>query len=236
MAALLFFALFLLSLPEACAKCLETKVPPRPSATQEKKNLGKFMINKPKIREPYETGDLTDVPRVVLLTDEQRSYLREIFCAIRGVIEATTQLEGEEGRLLGPGKFYWPKDPTKPIKTERYYSADNFRMNGITLGFERTSAESPWIKAALSIHPANFPVGVYSMNLRREFFDDFSVDKTVIEHRPYQSVRNPLVFYFSHKKLRGVTLKVESRDDVVNVGDAYPSSFHNLEISRDSSR
>jgi hypothetical protein len=233
---ILFVFLLLFSQSAASDNCLDAGSHPRSSLAQKEKNSGKLMKSKPKIEQLYETDDLTQMPSVVLLNDEQGMYLIEIFCAIRGIIEGTRQLEVEEGRLFGAGKFYWPKDPTKPIKTEKSYPASNFRMTGIALGFRRASAESPWINAALFIHPANFPIGVYSMNMRRQLFNDFSLDKAVIEHRPHESVRNPVVFYFSHKKLRGVTLQVESRDDVVNVGDPYPSSFHGLEIIRDPNR
>jgi hypothetical protein len=227
---------FFCSASVMAAECSTMVVRPRPQAVQNGKHLGKVMTDKSKIPHPHDEADMTDMPSVVGLTDEQKLYLIQIFCAVVAIIEGKTQLEVEEDRLLGTGQFFWPKDPTKPAKLAKSYFGSNFRMSGIALRFERKSEDSPWIKAGLSVHPANFPIGVYEMSLPLHVFDDFLFVKAVPEIRPEESVKKPIVFYFLHRKLPGVKLRVESRDDVVCVGGPYPSSFHAFEITRDPNR
>jgi hypothetical protein len=201
--------------------------------TQNEKVPGKSMIDKSKLRDPYDGADIQSIPAKVQLTDEQRSYLVDLVAAVMRIIEGTTPLEAEEERLLGKGQFFWPKNPTIPPKTSKSYFGSSFRMHGISLRFERKSETSDWVKAGLAIHARNFPRGAYIMHIPKKVFDEFSLVKAMHEPRPDESIENPIVFYFSHKRLPGVTLKVESRGDLVSVGDPYPSSFHALEITRD---
>jgi hypothetical protein len=231
---LLLFAFYSASV--TAAECATAIVRPRSQAVQNGNHLGKVMADKLKIPHPYDEADVTDMPSVVGLTEAQRSYLVKIFRAVVGIIEGKTQLEVEEDRLLGTGQFFWPKDPARPAKLAKSYFGKNFRMQGVALRFEKKSEGSPWIKAGLSVHPANFPIGVYAMNFPRQVFDDFLFLKAVPELRPDESVKKPIVFHFSHRKLPGVKLKVESREDVASAADHYPSSFHALEIMRDLNR
>jgi hypothetical protein len=172
------------------------------------------------------------MPIIVELTDEQRAYAIEVLSAVTKVIEGATDLNVEEEKILGEGQFFWPKDPTKPVKLAKSYFGENFRMGGISLRFERASEHSPWAKAGLAIHPRNFPLGVFSMHLPPSVFDNFRLTKVTREQRPDESIRDPIVFYFEHKRVRGLTLKVESREDVVHVDDTYPSSFHAIQLMR----
>jgi hypothetical protein len=156
----------------------------------------------------------------------------EILSAALRVIAGTSYLESEEKIIFGEGQFHWPKDPTKPIKAVRYYTHDNFRMRGITLWFDRKNESSDWEKARLTVLPRNFPFGVYAMALPQSLFSDFRLEKKVQESRPEESITMPVVFYFSHKTIRNLALKVEARSDLISIDSPYPSSFHVIEITR----
>jgi hypothetical protein len=195
-------------------------------------DLPEMIANRAAIVSQYDVMDVRQMPSVVPFTDEQSACVIEILSAARRVIEGTAGVEAEEQKVFGKGLFFWPKNPAKPIKTLKYYPSENFRMHGISLSFERASEHSPWAKAGLAIHPRNFPLGVFSMHLPPSVFDNFRLTKVTREQRPDESIRDPIVFYFEHKRVRGLTLKVESREDVVHVDDTYPSSFHAIQLMR----
>lgn len=204
------------------------------TGSSSKTQLGKVMREQAKIITSYDDAEIEDIPAVVQFNDEQRKYVIELLSAVLRVIEGTSDLESEESKIFGEGKFYWPKDPTKPIKTERYYTHDNFRMRGISLWLDRKDERSKWKKARLTVPPRNFPQGVYDMGLPSSIFRDFQLMKSVQETRKDESIYKPVVFYFSHKEIRDLTLKVEARSDVASVDTPYPSTFHRIEITRGS--
>lgn len=72
------------------------------------------------------------------------------------------------------------------------------------------------------------------MGLPVSVFKDFQLVESVQETRPDESIYKPLVFYFSHKTLRDLTLQVDARSDVVSVRAPYPSTFHGIGIMRGS--
>lgn len=191
-------------------------------------------INKPQPRivAPHEGVDSLRIPAIVQFSDEQRIYVSEIVAALMRVMAEVSTLEAEEEKILGVGKFRWPKNPNEPIKTLKSYLGENFRMAGITASFQRDSEDAPWSKAGLTVHPRNFPAGVYSMRLPATLFDDFKLEKVVRENREEERIKMPVVFYFSHKKITNFALKIESRSDVTGVDDSFPPSFHAIIIIR----
>lgn len=194
--------------------------------------LGKIMREHTKITTSYDNTENEDLPGVIPFSDDQRKYVIEMLSAMLRVIEGTSDLGSEENMIFGDGKFFWPKDPAKPIKTSRYYLEENFRLSGITLSFERKDANSRWQRVDLAIEPRNFPIGVYDMGLPASVFRDFQLIRSAQETRPNESIHKPVVFYFSHKAIPDLTIKVEARSDLTSVDDPYPRTFHGLEIVR----
>lgn len=181
----------------------------------------------------YENIDSREMPAIIPLSDEQRSYVIEVLSAMIRVIAGSTPLELEERMYLGTGQFYWPKNPDEPVRLSRSYFGENFRMAGIAANINRKSENSPWTRFSASVHPRNFPRGVYSMQLPSSFFKEFELQKVAQEMRDGERIANPIVFYFKHKHIRNVMLKVEARDDVASTRDSLPSSLHALEIRRE---
>lgn len=192
------------------------------------------MKEQAKIASSYDNVENQNLPGVVPFNDEQRKYVLELLSAMLRVIEGTSDLDSEESNIFGEGEFFWPKDPVKPVKTFRYYTFENFRVGGITLSFERRDEHSRWQRTSIAIEPRNFPIGVYGMNLPTSVFRDFQLIKSVQETRPNESIYKPVVFYFSHRTIRDLTLKVEARSDVASDGASYPSTFHAIEITQGS--
>lgn len=193
-----------------------------------------ILQEKLRIVSPYEEGESWEIPVVIPLSDEQRSYLIEILSAMIRVIGGSSSLESEEERLLGVGQFYWPKNPDEPIKVSKSYFGDNFRMRGIGATLTRKNEGEPWSKADVVIRPRNFPRGVYAMQLPSIFFSEFELQNVKQEERNDERIRNPVVFYYKHKKINNFYLKVEGREDMVNVKDLFPSSFHVIEMLRET--
>jgi hypothetical protein len=199
---------------------------------QMNENSGDHMIAKKKIVTRYDHVDILQIPEVIPFGAEQREYIIELFSAIRRVVEGHSKLEDEERTVLGGGRFFWPKDPVKEVMVERYYLPDEFRMHGISLQLMRADQYAPWTEAQMTLYPRNFPKGAYDMQLPSTLFDDFLLEKVVQEDRPDERVKKPVVFYFTHKSLLDVHLRVESRRDLVHVDSKFPSSFHALNIVR----
>lgn len=189
---------------------------------------------KPQIVTLYDDVESYKIPAVVPLNDEQRLYLQEILAAMMRVMEQSSSLETEEQKILGIGKFRWPKNPSEPIKTLKSFRGENFRMKGISATFMRESEMTPWRKAGLTVHPRNFPAGVYSMNLPRTIFADFRLKSVEQEHREEERIKDPLVFYFVHKKIENFSLRIEARADVAKTEEHFPSSFHAIVMLRGS--
>ena len=152
--------------------------------------------------------------------------------ALTRVTAGSSSLEAGEKQILGCGQFFWPKNPGEPIRVSKSYFGENFRMAGIAARVQRKSESSPWTKAGLTVHPRNFPRGVYDMRLRPELFRDFELKKVTQEDRSDRRIRKPILFYFEHKKIKDFRLRIEARDDVSSVDDLFPSSFHMVEMTR----
>ncbi len=183
---------------------------------------------------PYDHAEIWEIPPIVRLTDEQSYYVGELFFAVRRVIEGGASLEAEEVQILGQGEFFWPKDPGQPVLISRSYAPTNFRVPGINVRFERNHQDEPWKTVQMAVRPRNFPEGVYDMHLPPAFFADFLLKRVAKEQRPDERLDNPVVFYFEHRRRPDITLQVEARSDVAAMVDPYPSSFHALQISRNS--
>lgn len=186
----------------------------------------------PLIPNPYEDMDLWKMPAVVPLSEKQTLYLSEVILGMERVIAGSSPLEVEEQRIFGAGQFFWPKDPNAPIRASKSYYGRNFRIAGMAARFQRKSEAEPWSKAGLTVRPSNFPDGVYMMQLPSSVFEDFTLQKVTQENRKGEEVKNTLLFYFEHKKIKQFSLKVEVRDDVENIQNHFPSSFHALEMTR----
>jgi hypothetical protein len=197
-----------------------------PNAIQEK------TMNMPKIIGPYDLHDVNTMPLIVPMTNEQKLYLISVVDAVLRVITKKTALEQEE-TLFGKGEFFWPKDPQKPIKVSKSYDYENFRIKGLSLGFNRIDQNSVWSGAGITINPRNYPDGVYSMDLPASVFADFTLDKSFTEDRPEESIKRVNIFQFHLKSSQlNVKLQFEAREDVSSLQDKYPKSFHSLEITR----
>jgi hypothetical protein len=184
------------------------------------------------ITAPYDNAENWQIPTIVALNDVQRSYVSEVLSALIRVIGEVSSLESEEKRTLGCGQFYWPKNPGEPIQVSKSYFGRDFRMSGIAARIERKSQSSSWVKAGLAVRPRNFPKGVYDMQLPPEVFNDFELKKVAQEEQQNERIKQPVVFYFEHKKIKHLSLKIAARDDVAQVADRFPSSFHMIEIVR----
>jgi len=180
----------------------------------------------------FENLESWKIPAVVPFNDEQRSYVSQVLLALIAVVGEGSSLVAEEERVLGCGQFFWPKKPDEPIKVSESYFGEHLRMSGIAARLERKSKSLPWTKAGLTVHPRNFPGGVFEMKLPRETFKDFDLKEVMQEDRYDQRILKPIIFIFEHKKIKNFRMKIEAREDVASVGDSWPSSFHLIEITR----
>jgi hypothetical protein len=185
-----------------------------------------------RIAAPFDNLESWKIPAVVPLNDEQRTYVSEVMIALIAVVGEESSLATEEERVLGCGQFFWPKNPDEPIKVSKSYFGEHFRMSEIAARLERTSESSSWAKAGLTVHPRNFPRGVYEMKLSRETFKNFDLKEVRQEDRYDKRIKKPIIFIFEHKKIKNFRMKIEARDDVASVGDSWPSSFHLIEMTR----
>jgi len=185
-----------------------------------------------RIPAPFDNLESWRIPDVVPLNDEQRAYVSQVMLALIAVVGEESSLMVQEERVLGCGQFFWPKNPDEPIKVSKSYFGEHFRMSGIAARLERKSESLPWIKAGLTVHPRNFPRGVYEMKIPRETFKDFDLKEVTQEERFDKRIQKPIVFIFEHKKIKNFRMKIEARDDVATVGDSWPSSFHFIEMTR----
>ncbi|MGF6182127.1 hypothetical protein ABIB42_003157 [Massilia sp. UYP32] len=202
------------------------------SLTEIDKKTRAGMTQKPIINK-YEDKDILELPSIVELNEEERSYLMGLVSSVHRVIDASSNLETEESEILGEGNFFWPKDPQAPVMRSKFYHEKNFRMRGIHINISREDNAKKWNKAWISATPRNFPIGVFSMNLPAQFFDDYVLLRSEQEHRPEYRIKDPLIFVFALKNNRKISMKLEARSDVASVADAYPKSFHLLVLERE---
>lgn len=182
-------------------------------------------MTQPMIPDPYDVQDLETMPNPVPMSSELKKYLVDVTQSMLRVIAKQATLEHEEG-FLGEGEYHWPKDPAKPITLKGF---DKLRTNHFSVVFERRSEHSIWFEATLGVHPRNYPVGLYWMDLPASFFADFILEKSFVEDRPNHSIKRVSVFQFSLKNsTQPIQLQFESREDVSSLEDKYPKSFHLL--------
>lgn len=177
----------------------------------------------------FDEMDPADLPVLVPMRPDQIEYLTLVTTSMREVVEKTRMLE-ETDPVFGVGKYYWPKDPNKPVKTSISFGVENFKVRSISVGFRRKTAESAWESATLTVHPRNFPIGIFSMSLPEKYFANLVWLRSFSEKRENESVKNVNVFEFSLQNRSNIKFRFEARPDVSNVDDKYPRSFHMLSI------
>jgi len=183
-----------------------------------------------KIVDLYKDAEPRDIPSRVPLTVEQQEYVGCLFRSMLDVIEQKRSL-GENDSAFGQGKFFWPKEPSKPIKSSLSYEVDNFKFRSISIGFTRKDPSSAWSMAGLSIHPRNFPHGVFEMRLPKSFFGGLVFEASHAEQRKNESLE--IVNVFWHKKEangRTIELRFEADPRVSDLKEGYPRSFHGVAI------
>lgn len=180
----------------------------------------------------YENAESWKIPAVIPLNDIQRSYVSEVFRALTEVIIDASSLPVHEKRILGCGQFYWPKNPDEPVMVSKSYFGGHFRMAGIAARLKRNSESAPWTEASLTVHPRNFPRGVYDMKLPAEVFRDFDLKEIREEDRGNERMKKAIVFYFEHKRIKKFVLRVDAREDVASARDSFPSSFYAILMTR----
>lgn len=190
-------------------------------------------LNQSPIISPYEKTDPSQLPPAVPMTDEQRLYATEIAKMTIRVIAKQVTLEKAEATLFGSGEYNVSKDASKPI-LGKSFRASNFRMQSVSLNFGRKTEQSVWSGAGVEIEPPNFPQSAYQMDLPTSFFEGMVKDKAFLDERPEgNNPRRVHVFQF-HTALQGVNVKLqfETREDMSNLNDSYPKSFHYLKVTR----
>jgi hypothetical protein len=168
---------------------------------------------------------------LMVLDQKQRSHILSIVSAMERVIKNQTTVEHEEKTLLGEGLYYWPKDPTHPIMLVRYYQQENFDVRWMALSFTRRARNSPWARANLTIYPSSFPLQIYDLQISADFFTHYTFERVALEIRPHQRIETPRVFYFVHKTLPHVRMRIETSPDATSPDSKYPSAFYSIVLS-----
>lgn len=181
----------------------------------------------------YKNSELDDIPPTVPVTAEQQEYIAYLYKSMLDVIKQKKNLS-ENDPIFGKGEFFWPKDPSKPIKASISYDVENFKFGSISVGFGRKNSSSPWNSAGISIQPRNFPYGFFDMKFTKAFFDDLVLEKATTEERKNEAVKIVNVFLYKTKENdRGIKLRFDASPTVSDVKDKYPRSFHYLYIDTD---
>jgi hypothetical protein len=185
-------------------------------------------MNEPTIQDPYDLVDIDSTPSKVPFSAELNQYLVVVMQSMIMVIKDKSDVKKTEP-VLGEGEYHWPKDK-KPITLRVYKKLKTKRFSVV---FERKNEDLPWFEGTLNAFPRNYPRSVYSMDLPASLFADFKLDKAFKEDRPEQSLKSVNVFQFHLKNsTTPVQLQFEAREDVSNLEDKYPKSFHFLKITR----
>lgn len=95
----------------ALAGCKDDSALKFGTRSDKKPQHDKIMREQTRINTSSDDVDNEGLPRVVPFNEEQRTYLVELLSAVLSVIEGTSDLESEERKIFGEGKFFWPKDP-----------------------------------------------------------------------------------------------------------------------------
>ncbi|QOY94567.1 hypothetical protein IM543_01170 [Massilia sp. UMI-21] len=185
-----------------------------------------------KFRSLYEKNDIESIPAQLSLNEEEKKYLEDVISSVNNLIAHRASLAQEERRILGPGKFFWPKDPAVSTELIRYYDEENFRLTGISLTLKRKNRTSEWSNAVLTFQPRNFPYGRYMAKLPETILEEYVIENVAEELRENAQVVNPTVYHFTHKVQTGVVMKVESQPMQARKSNDLPNTFYALEISR----
>ncbi|MEJ7806305.1 MAG: hypothetical protein WKG03_10350, partial [Telluria sp.] len=160
-----------------CGESSTTQVAQSVRSTSPSNTVGTKMGKETNITDPNGSLDVEAIPPISKLNEEQRHYVVEMLGAIQRVVDGTSTLEDEEKLILGEGQFFWPKNPSAPVKVLKSFSPENFRMRGISLSFNRASEGARWTTANFSVQPINFPDGIYKMDLPKEVFKGYRLVK-----------------------------------------------------------
>ena len=215
-----------------CKKSSTTQVNPIPLSANAIDTKGIEKMKKPDIEDPNSSRDVDAIPAISEFTDEQRNYIIEIIGATRRVINGLTTLEKEEQAIFGEGQFFWPKDPTAPVKLIKSFLPTNFRMKGISLSFSRSKEGTRWTRANLSIQPINFPHGIYRMDLPKEIFAGYKLVKVEPGASSDGNLIRVNLFQFVSINDEKSLMTAEVSEGVSLLQDAYPSSFHAIKFRK----
>lgn len=162
--------------------------------------------------------------------DEQRAYLSLVFKTAIALLQNDINV-AEAERTFGPGEYFWPKDPQKPVKVRRFYRPENFRGEHMDIILSRDRQDQAWRNIAISVRPQNFPRAVFATGLPRDFFDGFAVVRRFSEHSPTSLIKHADIFILE-KRANGRTLRIrtEARSDVSNPADNFPRNVHIIVI------
>lgn len=182
----------------------------------------------------FEGMGLGDLPKIATLTTAESAYVISLLSSIIEVLDSNRDLQ-ERDPLFGQGKYFWPKDPGAPQHASITFGTQNFAFRSISIGFRREKSVGEWTTATMSIHPRNFPAGVFDMNLTKDSFSRFTLIKAVTENRPARAIKqyNVFLYRFSSGQKR-FTLQIEARPDVSSIDKGYPSAFHEIIIEREA--
>jgi hypothetical protein len=173
--------------------------------------------------------DPLDSRALIPFPSDVKSEFLKVRAAAISVVSGKSQLALND-EFFGEGKEHWPKNPGPPDLS--YFS----RKLGPTLlstTFKRDSSGSFWTECTIVLTPANYPAGVYQMDLTEIYFTDEQFDKSYVEDQA--STKEPKLNVFDfHMLLSGsrVNITYRSKPEVSNIKDHYPKSFHRVTIRR----
>ena len=182
----------------------------------------------------FEGMGLGDLPKIATLTTAESAYVISLLGSIIDVLDSNRDLQ-ELDPIFGQGKYFWPKDPGAPQRASITFGTQNFAFRSISIGFRREKSAGDWTTATMSIHPRNFPAGVFDMNLSKDSFSRFTLVKAITENRPARAIKEYNVFFykFSNGQKR-FSLQIEARPDVSSIDQGYPAGFHEIRIERET--
>jgi hypothetical protein len=185
---------------------------------------------------PLDALEVQRMPAVVPVTGEQTTYVTQLVESVLAVVAGERALDAEERRLLGPGEFFVPKDQRKPLRAQRFYPVENFRVKFVSLSLSRATQDVPWSTATLTVQPKNAPVGAYKLDLPSTLFTNLRLLKSTSEERPANGKAPPQrvqLFEFAHETASSqVRIVFECRQDLCASGAPYPRTFHTLKVTR----
>ena len=182
------------------------------------------------IQDRFKNTAVNDLPKIVVLTEAENKYLAFLVSAIFDTLAGTKKIE-ENDQVFGTGKYHWPKDPAAAIKLRLAYGERNFKLRSINVSFRRDTSDGNWRYAYLSVHPLNFPSGVFEMTSPALPFTDFNLERSFNEKRPNGAVKDVNVFVYAVTRGgEGFRIVLESRPTVSDLVKTFPQSFHFMSV------